>query len=314
MNSYLDVRNSDYEALSASNGTGLGNALENAYSTLSIGNKAKHQTEQLHEKENQQQRQRQQQRQQQQQNITIHQSFPDTSKDKSQTLSLSKNQVAAYILLTIVITAILAAGITAGIMFYVQVQRQARDNTTDCSYLTTSTRYSEYNSLSPTAMTSASGCPQNFTYSAKTNLCYKVVLQVANWNDSHQVCRKQHPNATLIIFDNVEQQEAVNESVYNMNFTDFAKCYYGSGSSLYTSGQRTDKNCTAGLYNFAWKPDLDLPFINVPGNLRNLSWVPGEPNCDGGVETCVTVWVEKQFGLNDKNCNTPACSICQIRV
>ena len=86
--------------------------------------------------------------------------------------------------------------------------------------------------------------------------------------------------------------------------------YYGY-AAYYTSGQRINYNdCSddAGS-NFVWKLNVTT---SIP--LSYANWNSGEPNCSGGVESCIQIRASNNYGWNDINCANTECPICQIDV
>jgi hypothetical protein len=152
----------------------------------------------------------------------------------------------------------------------------------------------------------SSDCPSNFEYSAIANLCYAIVTQHHTWNDSHAVCKELHPDAKLLVLENVQQQAIVAGGIAALPEPEIRNCIsVGDGNyNFFTSGQRiVERNCNSG---FVWKPNREPPFFE----LGNVTWLNGEPNCGFDGESCTVV---KKSYLNDVPCYASFCSICQIR-
>jgi hypothetical protein len=240
--------------------------------------------------------------------------------DKPSLSPCSNRQNVMMLILAVVITAVLTSGISAGIVVGVYESVHRKSTTVNCtdnwSMSTASSSSVQHSDLTttstPAAITTTTivrdNCPAGFIYSAPTKLCYKIVLQLANWTESHRVCRRLHPDARLIVIDNIQQQHEVKNGIAALSQSDRAGCT-SSTTQFYTSGQRqVDGSCSTEM---VWKPNQESPFTSIP--MGNLTWAPGQPDCNGGSESCVTVWFDNNSDLNDFPCSDDACSICQIR-
>jgi len=230
--------------------------------------------------------------------------------DKPRWYPFTKCQIMTGLVLAIVITAAVTAGITCGI--YAAALRSATSNNDYPSSLSAavSARRESTSTSTTTAslVTARLDCPSNFDYSSKTNLCYTILTQLHTWTDSHAACSQLHPAARLVVFDSIQQQQAVKGYIDALSPQDLSKCNYGDGyTEFYTSGQRrVEGDCTTDI---VWKPNLQPPFIAM----ASLAWSSGQPDCFGNGESCVTMWLERNSTLNDVPCSYPACPICQIR-
>jgi len=300
-----------YEVPSVRNG--LAKGTENEYTSLDLNGQQQlqHRQERKEEKKNKLQQHKQQDKHVKNDpssfKTPIYENQPADIKKSSFFLCYSSKRQCLVTLLLCILTAVVTAAIVSGIFATV------RCNTTDTWSMMTSSSVPE-SDFHPAARTTititpALDCPKSFTYSATANLCYKIVLQAANWIQSHQVCRQLHPDARLIVFDNMQQQQAVNEGIDSIPKADLTKCRPLAGvTEFFTSGQRkVAGDCTT---NLVWKPNgEEAPFIS----LGNLTWGSKQPDCAGGLEHCIAVWYENNRTLNDCPCLWFHCPICQIR-
>jgi len=188
----------------------------------------------------------------------------------------SKRRTVLVILLCVVVTAIVVAGITAGIILgvyskdkrneLIQNREISSATTTTITTTTSSTQYTDLHSTEST--TTTTDCPPDFTYSAYTRLCYKIVAEKNIWNESHEVCRQLHPRGRLIVLENRLQQLVIHEGIAALSQQEMDTCTVVGTRQFYTSGQRTiDRNCTTP---FVWKPNREPPFLTF----GNVTWAP----------------------------------------
>jgi len=147
-------------------------------------------------------------------------------------------------------------------------------------------------------------------YSSKTRLCFNIVTELNNWNESSKACHRLHPRATLVRIMNTEEQEVLQRAIVLQ--PGLLRCYKDGGTHFFTSGQRKvfDK-CNA---TFVWRPSPDVPEAALREG--NVVWTAGQPSCDheGAYENCLDLWLQQSGTVNDINCEVEACSICQILI
>jgi hypothetical protein len=150
-------------------------------------------------------------------------------------------------------------------------------------------------------------CPEGFQYSQTLNFCYRIVTQKQNWNNAGAGCRSLHPTATLVVINNTQEQDVLKSAIKALSAAELKSCELASKQTeFFTAGQRKEQqNCKSP---FVWKAGSGIPETDV----RDVNWNTNEPNCSGGNENCVGIYLNFNNTLNDISCDYTFCYICQV--
>jgi len=143
-------------------------------------------------------------------------------------------------------------------------------------------------------------CPPGFTYSSRSNKCYKAIREPLTWINARRKCSSLATGAHLVVVENKVHNDAITEYLQTVNQQEIASC-----RNYFTSGQRIEENnCNSA---FVWKP-YDTEYIHK----IYTNWNTNEPNCYfGKVEGCIEYRSDGKW--NDGPCSELRCSLCEAK-
>jgi len=151
-------------------------------------------------------------------------------------------------------------------------------------------------------------CPLEFAFSASARKCYKVITQPLTWNDAKEECSRLATGATLAVVETKTQDTAISDYIKSVQ-QEMQSCSRTPGyMHLLTSGQLQIPNVCGSYY--VWKPKATG---STPVSFTN--WYEAEPSCSFNDDHCLYYHNRDLINYRwiDDNCNTPSCSICEIK-
>jgi len=85
----------------------------------------------------------------------------------------------------------------------------------------------------------------------------------------------------------------------------------GGCTTFWTAGQRVDPTTES---TFVWRvKSADLSSETVT-QMSYTNWETGEPNFEGGHESCMDLWIGPSYTWNDIPCDYLMCAVCELEI
>lgn len=141
-------------------------------------------------------------------------------------------------------------------------------------------------------------CPAGFR--SENNGCYLIIYDKLSWTEARVRCQRNHSRAHLVVINSAFENDAIARFVRSQSVSD---CYNRGLTEMWTSGRRKISSCRS---SFEWEP-----FQDNAASVTYTNWHSKEPNCENGMEHCLSIWPHRSNTWNDVPCSARMCAVCE---